>query len=108
MVVGREKEREREKVEKEKGKKKKEKKKRRKNEQKKIQNSSLLTCSVESVIPATCASGNALDSSLDVPPIPHPTSKILFTGGRPGSRTPDHSSILSTKSIFAPLKSLRR
>ena len=67
-----------------------------------------LTCSVESVIPATCASGNARASSLEVPPIPHPTSKTRLTGGLPGSLTPDHSSILSTKSTLAALKSLRR
>lgn len=69
---------------------------------------SSLTCSVDSVIPATCASGNALASSLDVPPIPHPTSRIRFTAGRPASLTPDHSSIFSTKFTLALLKSLRR
>lgn len=68
----------------------------------------LFTCSVDSVIPATSASGNALASSLDVPPIPHPTSRMRLTGGWPASLTPDHSSIFSTKSTLARLKSLRR
>ena len=59
------------------------------------------TCTGERVMPCTWAPGNLAARMRDVPPMPHPTSRMR-RGGEAGAAK---DSIASTKSTFAALKS---